>query len=145
MPASRNVLHLIADDLRPELGAYGLNTSYTPHLDRLAAEGVAFDRAYAQQAVCGPSRNSFMSGRRPDASKSWNFINHFREEHPDWTTLPGLFKAAGALALGLRFVLYAVRLLRGDDRRVALNTFKYSITYLMSLFVVLLVDHFVFF
>ena len=64
---------------------------------------------------------------------------------PFVTGMSGVLYLAGALALGLRFVLYAVRLLRGDDRRVALNTFKYSITYLMSLFVVLLVDHFVFF
>ncbi|MGM0951454.1 MAG: heme o synthase [Pseudomonadota bacterium] len=64
---------------------------------------------------------------------------------PFVTGMSGGIYLIGALALGLRFVQYAVRLLRGDDRRVALNTFKYSITYLMALFVVLLVDHFVFF
>jgi len=52
---------------------------------------------------------------------------------------------AGATVLGLRFLQYSIRLLRGDDRRVALATFKYSITYLMALFVVLLVDHFFYF
>ena len=41
-----------------------------------------------------------MSGRRPDASRSWNFINHFREDHPEWTSLPGLFLRAGAKAWG---------------------------------------------
>lgn len=64
---------------------------------------------------------------------------------PFVTGMSGGIYLIGALALGLRFLQYAVRLLRGDDRRVALNTFKYSITYLMALFVVLLVDHFVFF
>ena len=64
---------------------------------------------------------------------------------PFVTGMSGGIYLIGALALGLRFVQYAVRLFRGDDRRVALNTFKYSITYLMALFVVLLVDHFVFF
>lgn len=64
---------------------------------------------------------------------------------PFVTGMSGVIYLVGALALGLRFLQYAVRLLRGDDRRVALNTFKYSITYLMALFVVLLVDHFVFF
>jgi protoheme IX farnesyltransferase len=64
---------------------------------------------------------------------------------PFVTGMSGGIYLIGALALGLRFVQYAVRLLRGDDRRVALSTFKYSITYLMALFVVLLVDHFVFF
>ena len=90
-----SVLHIIVDDLRPELGAYGLPDRHTPNLDRLAHGGTVFDRAYAQQAVCGPSRNSFLTGRRPDRSRSWNFINHFREDHPEWTTLPGLFLAAG--------------------------------------------------
>lgn len=64
---------------------------------------------------------------------------------PFVTGMSGWIYLAGALVLGLRFLNYAIRLLRGDDRRVALNTFKYSITYLMALFVVLLVDHYVFF
>eukprot|EP00040_Diaphanoeca_grandis_P003064 m.23634 g.23634 ORF g.23634 m.23634 type:complete len:538 (-) comp14292_c0_seq1:229-1842(-) len=98
--ANRNVIHVIVDDLRPELGAYGVANRHTPTLDKLAVEGTVFDRAYCQQAVCGPSRNSFLTGRRPDRSRSWNFINHFREDHPDWTTLPGAFLEAGRLALG---------------------------------------------
>ncbi|MBZ2169601.1 MULTISPECIES: heme o synthase [Marinobacter] len=64
---------------------------------------------------------------------------------PFVTGMSGVIYLVGALLLGLRFLHYAVRLLKGDDRRVAFNTFKYSITYLMALFVVLLVDHFVFF
>lgn len=64
---------------------------------------------------------------------------------PFVTGMSGVIYLVGALALGLRFLQYAVRLLRGDDRRVAMKTFKYSITYLMVLFVFLLVDHFVFF
>jgi protoheme IX farnesyltransferase len=64
---------------------------------------------------------------------------------PFVTGMSGVIYLVGALALGFRFLQYAVRLLRGDDRRVALKTFKYSITYLMVLFVLLLVDHFVFF
>jgi protoheme IX farnesyltransferase len=63
---------------------------------------------------------------------------------PFVTGMSGIIYLVGALALGLRFLQYSVRLLRGDDRRVALKTFKYSITYLMVLFVFLLVDHFVF-
>jgi|EP01047_Picozoa_sp_COSAG01_P057733 hypothetical protein len=86
-----SVVHIISDDLRPELTSYGLLGRHTPNIDAIAASGVAFDRAYCQQAVCGPSRNSFLSGRRPDASRSWNFINSFREDHPEWTSLPGLF------------------------------------------------------
>ena len=97
-----NVLHIISDDLRPDLGAYGVPNRSTPNIDSLASSGTVFTRAYAQQAVCGPSRNSFMSGRRPDLSRSWNFINHFRQDHPtDWTSLPGLFvKDNDFVALG---------------------------------------------
>ena len=100
MAQEHSVLHIVVDDLRPELGAYGLRR-HSPNIDRMSSQGVSFDRAYAQQTVCGPSRNSFMSGRRPDASRSWNFINHFREDHPEWTSLPGLFKAAGRPAVGV--------------------------------------------
>ncbi|MDX1799543.1 MAG: heme o synthase [Marinobacter sp.] len=62
---------------------------------------------------------------------------------PFVTHMSGLIYLAGALLLGLRFLYYAVRLLRRDDRQVALATFKYSITYLMTLFVVLLLDHYI--
>lgn len=64
---------------------------------------------------------------------------------PFATGMSGGIYLVGALVLGLRFLQYAIRLLKGDDRRVAMDTFKYSIVYLMALFVVLLVDHFVFF
>ena len=67
-----NVVHIVVDDLRPELGAYGLADRHTPTIDALAANGTVFDRAYCQQAVCGPSRNSFLTGRRPDRSRTWN-------------------------------------------------------------------------
>ena len=61
-----NVLHLIADDLRTSIGAYGhTDAAKTPHLDRLAAQGVVFDNAYSQIAVCTPSRNS-----RPGATRT---------------------------------------------------------------------------
>ena len=55
-----NVVHIVVDDLRPDIGAYGLSNRHTPNIDNLAKNGTTFLRAYAQQAVCGPSRNSFM-------------------------------------------------------------------------------------
>ena len=61
---------------------------------------------------------------------------------PFVTHMSGLFYLTGALILGLRFLAYAVKLLRGDDRRVALATFRYSIVYLMVLFILLLADHY---
>jgi len=98
----RNVLFLISDDFRPSSGSYGNKDALTPHLDRLAAEGTLFTSAHVQFSYCAPSRNSFMSGRRPDATKSYNFLNHFREQGvgADWVALPELFREAGYLVTG---------------------------------------------
>lgn len=64
-----NILFIIADDLSAEaIGAYGNDVCATPNLDRLASEGVLFDRAYCQYPVCGASRASFMSGLYPETT-----------------------------------------------------------------------------
>ncbi len=60
-----NVLLIMVDDLRPELGAYGVDDMHTPNIDRLAADGLVFRRAYAQWPSCAPSRASILSGLRP--------------------------------------------------------------------------------
>lgn len=60
--ARRNVLFITVDDMRPNLGAFNFSLAHTPNLDRLAATGLTFKRAYVQYAFCAPSRNSFMSG-----------------------------------------------------------------------------------
>jgi hypothetical protein len=62
-----NILLVCVDDLKPLLGCYGNRTVMAPHLDRLAARGMRFDRAYCKQAVCAPSRNSLLTGRRPQS------------------------------------------------------------------------------
>ena len=92
-----NVLYLLSDDMRANWGTYGLPTK-TPNLDRLAAEGLLFTHAYCQMSVCSPSRQSFMTSRRPDKNKVWNFLDH----NPLSTqATPGHFRDAGYLALGL--------------------------------------------
>lgn len=103
---AKNVLFLAVDDMRPSLGAYNFTLpgqpSHSPNIDRLAAGGTVFTRAYVQYAYCSPSRNSFMSGRRPDTTKVWEFADHFREVGvgASWVTMPEYFKQFGYLTLG---------------------------------------------
>jgi arylsulfatase A-like enzyme len=106
VPKTPNVLFVVVDDLRPSLGAYNFTLAHTPNLDKLASEGLTFARAYVQYAYCAPSRNSFMSGRRPDTTMAWEFNDHFRETGPgtangaDWQSLPQYFKTHGYVTLG---------------------------------------------
>lgn len=93
--AKQNVLFIIVDDLKPLLGCYGDTNARTPNIDRLAARGRVFDRAYCQQAVCAPSRSSFMTGKRPDQIKIWSLSQPFRPLYPDIVTLPQYFKNNG--------------------------------------------------
>jgi len=94
-PAARpNVLFIMADDLRAELGSVDY-PARTPNLDRLAARGVTFQRAYCQQPLCNPSRASLLTGLRPDTLGLWNNGTHFRELKPEVVTLPEAFKNAG--------------------------------------------------
>lgn len=94
-PARPNVLFIAIDDLRPTLGCYGDKTACTPNIDHLAGQGTVFFRAYCQQAVCGPSRLSLLTGRRPDTIRVWDLATHFREALPDAVTLPQHFKNHG--------------------------------------------------
>lgn len=63
-PGAKNVLYILVDDLRPSLSPYGQTQVHTPNIQKLADSGMTFLRAYCQEAVCSPSRNSFLSGRR---------------------------------------------------------------------------------
>lgn len=96
-----NVLFIAVDDLRPEFGAYGAGHVHSPNLDRIAARGVTFQRAYCQQAVCSPSRSSLLTGCRPDSTKVWDLETHFRVALPDVVTLPQHFKDQGYFVRGL--------------------------------------------
>lgn len=90
-----NVLFLAVDDLRPALGCYGDARAASPHIDRLAAQGTRFARHYCQQAVCAPSRNSVLSGLRPDTIGIYDLATFFRTTVPDAVTLPQHFKNSG--------------------------------------------------
>ena len=89
-PSKPNILFIIADDLATRLGCYGDKAAITPNLDRLASEGVVFSHAYAQGAVCTPSRTSFMLGLNTRHAKANHFI-----EHPDTMTMGRWFREHG--------------------------------------------------
>src|SRR5678816_758690 len=94
-----NVVFNIADDLRPELGAYGVKGIKTPNIDGLATRSTRFDRAYAQYPVCNPSRSSFLTGRYPTETKVLNSNDYFRRIDPSSVTLPQFFKNNGYVTL----------------------------------------------
>ena len=96
-----NILFIAVDDLRPEFGAYGANYVKSPNLDRIAKEGITFNRAYCQQAVCSPTRSSLLTGTRPDTTKVWDLVTHFRDALPDVVTLPQHFKNNGYFVQGM--------------------------------------------
>lgn len=92
---SRNVLFLVCDDLRPWLGCYGLPCARTPHLDRLAAEGVTFTEAYTPTPLCSPARAALFTGQRPEAIGVRTLKDKLRGTVPDLTTWPQLLRARG--------------------------------------------------
>lgn len=100
-PARPNILFLAVDDLRPELGCYGVDAIRTPNIDRIARQGVTFERAYCQQAVCSPSRTSLLTGARPDTTRVWDLVTHFRDAMPDVVTLPQHFRQNGYFVQGM--------------------------------------------
>ena len=89
-PSKPNILFIIADDLATRLGCYGDKAAITPNLDRLASEGVVFNKAYCQGAVCTPSRTSFMLGLNNKHAHSNHFI-----EHPGTMTMGRWFREHG--------------------------------------------------
>ena len=93
-----NILLIVADDLNCAIGPYGDAIANTPNLDRLAAVGLTFDRAYCQQAVCNPSRSSFLTGLRPNTVGVDDLRKYFRDTAPDGSglvTLPQHFRHHG--------------------------------------------------
>ncbi|XP_050592811.1 iduronate 2-sulfatase isoform X3 [Bombus affinis] len=91
----QNFLLIIVDDLRTALGCYGDAKAYTPNIDRLATGAAIFSQAFAQQALCAPSRNSFLTSRRPDTLHLYDFYSYWRKDIGNFTTLPQHLKNNG--------------------------------------------------
>ena len=90
-----NVLVFFVDDLRAELGCYGSETAITPNIDKLANNGVTFNKAYCQQAICAPSRMSVLTGYRPETLGIYSIFTPLRAVHKDLESMPQFFKKNG--------------------------------------------------
>uniref|UniRef100_A0A182QHX5 Sulfatase N-terminal domain-containing protein n=1 Tax=Anopheles farauti TaxID=69004 RepID=A0A182QHX5_9DIPT len=91
-----NVLLIILDDFRPAIKyGYGDGNAITPNIDRIVQKGYFFENAFAQQALCAPSRNSMLTGRRPDTVRLYDFYSYWRDVAGNYTTLPQYFKQHG--------------------------------------------------
>ncbi|KAM8733766.1 iduronate 2-sulfatase [Acanthopagrus schlegelii] len=102
----RNVLFIIADDLRTSLGCYGDTVAKSPNIDQLASKSQVFLNAYAQQAVCAPSRTSMLTSRRPDTTRLYDFNSYWRVHSGNYTTMPQYFKSKGYFTMSVGKVFH---------------------------------------
>ena len=93
--AKKNIIFVAFDDLKPILGCYGDKMVKSPNIDKLAQQGITFTNAHCQQAVCGPSRASIMSGLYPDTTQVWDLKTKWRDINPDILSIPQFFKNQG--------------------------------------------------
>ena len=96
-----NVLFIAVDDLKPVLGCYGDKLIKTPNIDRLAKIGTVFLNNYCQQAVCGPTRASLLTGMRPDVTKIRDLHTKMRDMNPDIVSIPEYFISQGYTTSGI--------------------------------------------
>lgn len=101
-----NVLFIVVDDLNVDLGCYGHPVVQSPNIDRIAAQGVRFDRAYCQYPLCNPSRASFLSGRRPETTGIYALHGAVSRIAPEAVTLPHLFRNHGWFTAGVGKVFH---------------------------------------
>ena len=101
-----NVLFIMIDDLRPELGAYGSTAVKSPNIDSLASEAVLFANAYVNVPVCGASRASMMSGIRPTEKRFVGYQARIDEDAQDAETLFGYLKNQGYYSESIGKILH---------------------------------------
>jgi iduronate 2-sulfatase len=110
-PRKPNVLFVVVDDLNTSIGCYGHPLVKTPSLDRLAARGMRFDRAYCQYPLCNPSRTSFLSGRRPETTKDFGNGQPVAEmlarlQSGEIVFLPEYFRRHGYFVAGVNKIMH---------------------------------------
>ena len=112
----KNVLFIAVDDLRPELGAYGIDFVKTPNIDKLASQSIVFERAYCQVALCSPSRTSLLTGRRPDTNHVWRIsADEYWRNYTNATTIPQYFKENGYVSAGMGKIFHPGAANGNDD------------------------------
>ncbi len=121
-----NILFIAVDDLKPVLGCYGNTLVKTPNIDRLAKMATVFNKNYCQQAICGPTRASLMTGTRPDATKIWNLTTQMRDVNPNTVTLPQYLITQGYTTSGIGKIYHPSSAIGGVD------PVSWSIPYLKS-------------
>ncbi|ANW97146.1 hypothetical protein AXE80_12995 [Wenyingzhuangia fucanilytica] len=119
--AQPNILFIAIDDLKPTLGCYGDTYAQTPEIDAIAANGTVFLNNQTQWSVCGPSRSSLLTGKRPDYTKVWNLSTLIRDIHPDIVTLPQYFKSKGYNVTGAGKI-YDTRSVDSDSDAISWST-----------------------
>ena len=102
-----NVLLICVDDLKPLLGCYGSKVVKSPNIDRLAARGLLFEKAYCNQAVCAPSRNALMTGLRSTSLGIYDLPTNFRVAAPNAVTVAQYFKNNGYRAESLGKIMHS--------------------------------------
>ena len=113
--AKPNILFIAVDDLKPVLGCYGNKLVKTPNIDRLAKMGTVFMSNYCQQAVCGPTRASLMTGMRPDVTKVWDLKTQMRDINPDIVTLPQYLITQGYNTAGIGKIYHPSSAIKKTD------------------------------
>jgi iduronate 2-sulfatase len=121
-----NILFIAVDDLKPLLGCYGNTMVKTPNIDKLAKMATVFNKNYCQQAICGPTRASLMTGSRPDVTKIWNLTTQMRDVNPAIVTLPQYLISQGYTTSGIGKIYHPSSAIGGVD------PLSWSIPYLKS-------------
>jgi len=111
----KNILFIAVDDLKPLIAVYGEKQMHTPNIDRLAKMGVIFKNANVQQAVCGPSRASIMTGMYPDNTKVWDLHTDFRESAPSLKSMPEYLVSQGYETTAVGKIYHKGSVAKGHD------------------------------